>query len=275
MAKKKSRIRQTRTSFQKVFDNYPDMIRPFSWSDRLPEFLHISIALIDNDYEVVKEDFHKIADLVNGKFHYDRKFHFNLSHTLKLIVEDNSILDEILKTSFKTAFQQIILFYNNLFRDLLNLKVNINSEPDRRNIFLGYKSILNGRSDTSILCKYMMLQYTQTGNPDPFNLFNWDTTEIILNKLNVSKVMSAFSPSIGLSEYLDLELCENIWLYNYYLSPPMPKPDDTTIEELHYKELKMKEFTDNFIDLFAEIKKINLLEFYTPFYSRSQYGIHR
>ena len=272
MTKRKSRIRQTRTSFQKVFDNYPGMIQSFSWSDRIPEFLHISIALIDNDYEVVKGDFYKIANFVNEKINLNPKFHFNLSHTLKLISEDNAILDEILKTSFKDAFQQIILFYNDLFHDLLNLTINIECEPDRRKIFLGYKSILNGRSDTSILCKYIMMQYTQNGNPDPFHLFDWETIDIILEKLNVSKVMSTFPPSIGLSENLDLEFCENIWLYNYYFSPAMPKPDDTMIEEKHYAELRIEEFKAEFITLFSEVKKINLLEFYNPFIAEVNMG---
>ncbi|RTZ02693.1 hypothetical protein EKL98_12565 [Flavobacterium bomense] len=272
MAKKKSRIRQTRTSFQKVFDNYPGMIQSFSWSDRLPEFLHISIALIDNDYEVVKKDFHKIANFVNEKINLNPKFHFNLTHTLKIITEDNSILDEILKTSFKDAFQQIILFYDDLFNDLLNLNVNIECEPDRRKIFLGYKSILHGRLDTSILCKYIMMQYTQAGNPDPFHLFGWETIETILDKLNVSKVMSAFPPSIGLSENLDLEFCENIWLHNYYFSPKMPKPDDTMIEEQDYADLKIEELNEEFISLFSEIKQINLLEYYNPYIAEVNMG---
>jgi hypothetical protein len=45
--KRNGRIRQTRTNFQKVFDPHPCMVQSFSWSDRLPEFVHISIALIE------------------------------------------------------------------------------------------------------------------------------------------------------------------------------------------------------------------------------------
>ena len=66
MAKKKTkgRIRQTRTEWQKVFDPHPGMVQTFSWSDRIPEFIHISIALIDNDYQTVKNDFYEYLSSV-------------------------------------------------------------------------------------------------------------------------------------------------------------------------------------------------------------------
>lgn len=63
--KKRSRIRQTRTDFQKVFDKYPNMIQPFSWTSRIPEFIHISMTLVDFEYSIVKADFFKISDFVN------------------------------------------------------------------------------------------------------------------------------------------------------------------------------------------------------------------
>src|SRR5688572_11602329 len=99
--KKKGRVRQTRTSWQKTFDAYPGMILPFSWTDRAPEILHISIALIDHDYQTVKSDFQIICDFVNNKLKKRRFFHFNLSHTIKLIKKDKTYLDEIFKTCFK------------------------------------------------------------------------------------------------------------------------------------------------------------------------------
>jgi len=108
--KKRSRIRQTRTEFQKVFDPYPGMIVPFSWSDRLPEVLHISIALNEFDYQTVKKDFAEIANYVNKNYDLERKFYFNLTHTVKLIKEDKKLLDVIFKTSFKKGFEQILGF---------------------------------------------------------------------------------------------------------------------------------------------------------------------
>ncbi len=86
MAKKKrGRIRQTRTEFQKAFDPYPGMIQPFSWKARAPEFLHVSIALCFNKYEKVEEDFNRISDFINDNFEMKRPFHFNLSHTISII----------------------------------------------------------------------------------------------------------------------------------------------------------------------------------------------
>ena len=112
MAKKKTkgRIRQTRTEWQKVFDPHPGMVQTFSWSDRIPEFIHISIALIDNDYQTVKNDFYEICDFVNAKVKAKRKFHFNLTHTIKLIRTDATVLEKILTTVFKNAFQNILAF---------------------------------------------------------------------------------------------------------------------------------------------------------------------
>jgi hypothetical protein len=44
---RKGRVRQTRTSWQKTFDPHPGMVGSISWIDRMPEILHISIALYD------------------------------------------------------------------------------------------------------------------------------------------------------------------------------------------------------------------------------------
>ncbi|MBU2976485.1 DUF5677 domain-containing protein [Zobellia sp. B3R18] len=266
--KKRSRIRQTRTEFQKAFDPYPGMIVPFSWSERLPEFLHISIALNEFDYETVKKDFAEIADYVNDKFDLERKFHFNLTHTVKLIKENNELLDIIFKTSFKKGFEQILGFYSELF----DFKIEYELKPDIKPIFLGYKEILDGRSDISILCKYLMVQYKHIGQEDPFQIFNWNGIDEILNPMNVSRVMSLFPPSIGQSEYLDLELCESIWLYNYVRSPLMPKPDDSKMEEDHYKEMNIEKLTDELKQLYSEFKELNLLSIYPKFIAEVNMG---
>ena len=109
MAKKrKGRIRQTRTSFQKVFDSNPEIIQSFSWISRLPEFIHISITLIKNDYEAVEKDFFEISEFINSKFHFKQKFHFNLTHTLQLIIQDKTVLDKINSTVFKESFESLL-----------------------------------------------------------------------------------------------------------------------------------------------------------------------
>tara|TARA_R110000744_G_scaffold7034_3_gene24166 strand:- start:1376 stop:2884 length:1509 start_codon:yes stop_codon:yes gene_type:complete len=266
--KKRSRIRQTRTEFQKVFDNYPGMIVPFSWSDRLPEVLHISIALTDFDYETVKKDFAVISDYVNSNFDLERKFHFNLTHTVKLIKENNELLDIIFQTSFKKAFEQILGFYSELFE----YKIEYDFKPEIKPIFLGYKYILDGRSDISILCKYLMVQYKHLDREDPFQMFSLNGTDEILHPMNVSRVMAMFPPSVGQSIYFDLELCESIWLFNYVRSPLLPKPDDTKMEEEHFKEMKVEELSEELKQLYTEFKEINLLSIYPKFIAEVNMG---
>lgn len=267
--KRKSRIRQTRTEWQKTFDPYPDRIQTFSWSDRLPEVLHISIALIDHDYQIVKTDFNNIANLVNEKHEFNRRFHFNLSHTIKLIKQDKTILDAILKTSFKDAFEQIILFYNSILEvDDFEVKTN----PKSKFLYLGFKQILNGRAKISVLSKYLMIQYDQHERPDPFGLFNWNTEEEILEQQNHTRIMALFPPAIGLSENFDLNFCEDIWMYNYLCSPISPKPDGTKEEEAQYKEMKLDDFLDEFKILYSEFRDIFLFNVYPTFIAEINMG---
>lgn len=266
--KKKGRVRQTRTEWQKVFDPYPGMVQPFSWSDRLSEVLHISIAFIDNDFDTVKKDFHRIANFVNEKHKLNRKFHFNLSHTIKLIQQDKSILAEIFQTSFKKAFEQILPFYHDIFQ----IEIDFEFEPDLKFLFRGYKQILDGRADTSILSKYLMVQYEQVGRQDVFDMFNWNTKEEILEPMNVSRVMSMFPPSIGLSENLDLGFCQDMWIHNYYYSPLIPRPDDSKMEEEHFKEMGVEGFTNEFKELYGKFRGINLVAVYTRYIAEINMG---
>lgn len=266
--KRKGRIRQTRTEWQKVFDPHPGMIQPFSWSDRLPEFIHISIALIDNDYKTVKGDFYTICDFINSKVKMKRKFHFNLTHTIELIKSDTVILDKIFETVFKEAFQNILTFYHDLFQ----IPIDFEFKANPKLLFLGYRQILDGRADTSILCKYLMVQYEQHGRQDPFGHFNWQSKEEILEPMNVSSIMALFPPSVGLSENLDLEKCQEIWMYNYVVSPLLPKPDDSEMEEEHYKEMAIDQFKEEFEMLYNGFKELNLLAIYPTFIAEVNMG---
>jgi hypothetical protein len=266
--KRKGRIRQTRTEWQKVFDPHPRMIQPFSWSDRLPEFIHISIALIDHDYQTVKGDFYTICDFINSKVKMKRRFHFNLTHTIELIKSDTAILDKIFETVFKDAFHNILTFYHDLFQ----IPINFEFKANPKLLFLGYRQILDGRADTSILCKYLMVQYQQHGRQDPFGHFNWQSKEEILEPMNVSSIMALFPPSVGLSENLDLEKCQEIWMYNYVVSPLLPKPDDSKMEEEHYTEMAIHQFKEEFEMLYNGFKELNLLAIYPTFIAEVNMG---
>lgn len=266
--KKKSRIRQTRTDFQKVFDKYPNMIQPFSWSDRIPEFIHISMALVDNEYSSVKIDFFKICDYINENYNREIKFHFNLSDTLKIIKNDNKFLNFIKETCFKKTFEQIIFFY----QDYLKIPTEFNPSEVKNILLLGYKSILKGRSDTSILCKYLMIQYTQKENEDVVGLFKLETIKEILTPVNISKIMAMFPPSIGISRNLDLEFCEDIWYYNFNYSPFIDVKDDIEMEEEHYKEMEIESLRDEFASIYREFKEIPLVNYYNPLIAETNMG---
>lgn len=266
--KRKGRIKQTRTDWQKVFDLRPEMVQPFSWSDRLPEILHISIALIEHDFQTVKSDFFKISDLVNDRIKSERNFHFNLSHTIKLIKQDQSILDEIFKTSFKSAFENLLLFYHDYFE----IDIDSDDKLNVRLLFIGYKQILDGRADISILSKYMMVQYSQLKNPNLRDLLIWNTKEEVLDPINVSSVMSFFPVLIGQSLNLDLDFCQTIWMLNYSNSPLMPKPDDSKQEEEHFAEMKVDQFATEFKELYLKFKEVNMLMVYPRFIAEINMG---
>jgi hypothetical protein len=266
--KKRSRIRQTRTDFQKVFDKYPNMIQPFSWSNRIPEFIHISMTFVNYDYSIVEKDFFKISDFVNENYVREIKFHFNLSDALKIIITDINFLNFIKETCFKNAFEQIIFFY----QDYLKIPTDFNPKEVKNVLLLGYKSILKGRSKTSILCKYLMIKYTQKDNEDVTGLFKLENTEEILAAMNISRIMAMFPPSIGTSRNLDLEFCEDIWYYNFNYSPFIDVKDDKEIEEKHYKEMEIESLKNEFENIFKEFKKIPLVNFYNPLIAETNMG---
>jgi len=266
--KRRGRIRQTRTEWQKTFDPYPELIQTFSWPDRLPELLHISFALIESTYEQVKKDFFKIADFVNSGTRPAERFHFNLSHTIRIIRNNPEVLDQIFETSFRSAFEQLIPLYHDLFE----VKINFEVKPDIKLLFKAYKQILDGRSDTSILSKYIMVQYFHGKNEDVFGVFNFKNQKEVLDPMNVSRIMSIFPISVGQSQNLDLNLCEDIWMYNYYYLPPIHMPDSKTTEEEQFAEFHIQKLTDEFRELYAHFKKFNLVAVYPPFIAEINMG---
>jgi len=203
--------------------------------------------------------------LVRKRDTSDRPFLFNLSHTIRFLKTDNSLLEEIKNSCFANAFSELLSFYP---------FVNVESEQLENYGLLvkGFKQILNGRADVSILCKYLMMQYAHTGRLDPFKLFNMETVEVILDPMNVSRIMSAFPPSIGLSENFDLDFCEEIWSFNYTYAPFIDRMDDTQKEEEHFAEAKMDELTIEFKELYTEFKRLNLLAVYTKYIAEVNMG---
>ncbi|CAN5429217.1 hypothetical protein BH09BAC1_BH09BAC1_07470 [soil metagenome] len=266
--KKNTRIRQTRTDWQKTFDPHPGIIQPFSWHDRLPELLHISMCLVNYDFKQVKEDFVKISDYINLTHNPSPRFHFNLSHTVRLIKEDLNILRFINETCFKSVFEILLIVYEEIFE----IGVATSASLDLSVLFKGYENILNGRSSNAILCKYIMVQYTQMNSRDVLGLLSWDTKEDILKQKNISTIMAIFPPSVGLSENIDLDFCEDIWFNNYMYSPPIFQPDHTAMENEQFKEMNIDELASEFRIIYEKFKTLNLIAVYNPFIAEINMG---
>lgn len=257
--KKRGRMRQRLTDWQKAFESYPEMIKPVSWSDRMPELLHISIALVEFDFVRVRTDFHAIADYVRSRHSTNPPFHFNLSHTIRLMKTDETILPVILKTSFKEAFHQIIGLYGDHIDLPLTFPINANPLLMMR----GYKQILNGRSDGAILCKYIMLQYDSRPYPDPFDKMAWNDPKIILQ--HKSDVMAMFPPTIGQSENLDLKFCFDIWMFNRFRMPPILKRDPAPDDDKEYADMNIEKLFVAFKKLYLNFKEVNLPAAFNPY----------
>jgi len=255
---RKGRVRQTRTSWQKTFDPHPGMVGSISWIDRMPEILHISIALYENDYQQVEADFFHIADFVNKKYAIRPEFHFNLTHAIRLIKDDPEILIEINKTCFKNAFNEILFFYRRMVGADLFDATNFNPKL----LLVGYHQVLKGRSDTAILCKYLMMKYMDRNMddlPEPFQMYGHNNREEILDLTSVSQVFARFPITAGSSGYLDLEFCHDMWMENYLFSPFLPPSDIQAMEENEYKEIGFENLKDNFQELYARFKSLRLI----------------
>lgn len=257
MGKPRKRIRQTKTDFQNAFDTYPQKLEVVPWPAFLPEVLHISMALVDNSYDKVKADFHSIADYVNSKHKFQRRFHFNLSHTLELIKKDDTILPIIQKSVFKVPFEVLLFTYYHLFE----FKPEEKSPDSFNSLFKGYKQILDGRSDSAILCKYIMLQYDQK-DKDHFNHFCLENEKDILDEKSV--VMTGFLSGMSTSTNMSPEFSLHVWMFNYLSLPPIFKPDSIMDEEKIYKEMQIDELKSEFSGLYEEFKKINLRLLFVP-----------
>jgi hypothetical protein len=264
--KRKTRIRQTKNEFQKAFEPYPEMIQMFSWSERSPEFIHISISLIENDFELVKAEFNRICNLISEKYCGENEFIFTLSETIKLIKQKDDLLDELTNSLFGNAFKEIIPFYADCFK--IEFKFEVKPQPQL--LLTGFLQILDGRSTISILSKYLFLQYQQRNGPDFLGLNSLTESEIIQPK-NISRIMSMF-PLLGQSEKFDIEFSKEIWKYNYSYSPLICKPDDTMSEEKQYEEMKIDNFRDEFEGLYTEFKKLNLTAIYPDIIAQVNMG---
>jgi hypothetical protein len=236
----------------------PNRIQNVSWYDYSLEMLHISLALFHNEYEIVSRDAQRISRFVNSRHIFDKSYHFNLSHTIELIIKDGALLDEIANTCFKESFNQIIKYY----QKILGIKPREQIRTDLRMLVHGFANLSNGRADVSILSKYLLMQIDNNGKADPAGLFSLRSKDEILHTINVSRIMATFPVSIGMSPNINVCFCHALWQYNYMFAPFVTKQDDTMIEESHYQEMKIEELVSSFKILYEQFKLVDLFVVY-------------
>jgi hypothetical protein len=84
--------------------------------------------------------------------------------------------------------------------------------------------------------------------------------------------MASFPTLIGIGGNLDVSFCEDMWMHNYLYSMFLPKPDNSKMEEEHFKEMKVEEFSNELKNLYSEFKKINLIAVYPRFIAEINMG---
>jgi len=249
MSKKRSRIRQTKTEWQKAFEAYNN-IQPQSWHFCLPELLHVSIALIDNDFEKVKSDFIVFCYEIN-KIKNTNDFYGNLSATIEFVKKNRDDFDKLKGNVFYFSIKQILIFYN-----VFNIDSIEKSEYKPGYIIKGFHNIIERRSDTTIICKFIFINNVYKNDTSPLRTII-SSKEEVLDSYNRSLINSAWLVISSSKNLIDYAFTDFIWNYNYVLIP-VEQMDDTLKEELRFKEFKINELKDEYLKYANEFRQIQL-----------------
>ncbi len=250
MAKKKSRIRQTKTEWQKAFELYSN-IQPQSWHFCLPELLHISIALIDNDFEKVKYDFIDFCNKIN-KINNNNAFYGNLSATIDFVKKHQLEFDQLKQNVFYFSIKQILIFYNKLF----GIESLQESEYKSGSIIQGFNNLIERRSDFTIICKFIFINNVYKNDTSPLRAIITNKDEV-LEDYNRSIINSAWLVISNSKKIIDYGFTDLIWNFNYILMP-VKQMDDTKKEELRFKEFKIDELKKEFLLYADEFREVQL-----------------
>ena len=252
MSKTRSRIRQTKTEWQKAFEEYPN-VKPQSWHFCRPELLHISIALIDNDFEIVKTDFIDFCKTVN-RINNSITFLGNLSATVEFVKKHQIEFEQLKQNVFYFSIKQILIFYKHLFRieslDLLQYKPGY--------ITKGYDNLMERRGDLTIICKFIFINNIYKNDTSPLRV-KISTQEEVLDDYNRSIINSAWLVMAVSKEIIDYNFTDLIWNFNYVYMP-VKQIDDTEYEEQRFKEFNIDELKMEYISYANEFRKIQLFE---------------
>lgn len=254
MGKKRTRIKQTKTDFQRTFGSHEVMIQSTSWLDVAPEVIHIALALQNNSFEEVQRDFNIICDAtIEHGYTDDTKFSFTLSQAV-LIIKNNIKFLELLKNTAFDSLREIICIYHELFEIPISCAESYNIMPMAQ----AFNSILDGRSDTSILCKQLMIRRFIIDGPLPIGLQSTTIEEILLPQ-NVSSIMAIFPITVRASNQMSVDFCEDIWYFNYFRMPFARVKNVTKSEEEKFREHRIALYRQRLIRGFDDFKQIPLL----------------
>ena len=254
MGKKRTRIKQTKTEFQRTFESHEGMIHSVSWLDVAPEVIHIAFALQNNSFEEVQRDFNTICDTtIEHGYTDDLKFCFTLSQAIVLIKKDIKFL-ELLKNTAFDSLREIICVYNELFEIPISCTKSYNIIPMAQ----AFNSILDGRSDTSILCKQLTIRRFIIDGPLPICLQSTTIEEILLPQ-SVSSIMAIFPITVRESNQVSVDFCEDLWCFNYFRIPFARAKNVTKKEEEKFREHRIAFYRQRLITGFDDFKQIPLL----------------
>jgi len=250
MTKKRSRIRQTKTEWQKAFETYGN-IKYQPWNLCLPELLHISIALIDNDFEKVKYEFIELCKIIKRKSNKE-EFHGNLSAIIDFIKEQPAELEELNTNIFYFSITQIIAFYNDFFK--INLQYEFECKP--KYIFSGFDNLIEQKSDFTITCKFIIINGYYDNDTSKLNrkIITYDDVIAVDNRSVINATWLGISVSKNIVNH---EFTELIWFFNYILIPVM-QIDDTENEEKRFTQFEINDLKAEYLKYSEEFKEIPL-----------------
>lgn len=250
MSKKKSRIRQTKTEWQEVLEQYNNL-RFQSWHFSLPELLHISIALDNNDYEKVKSDFIDFCDFVKKEMKTD-KFYGNLSSAIEFIKKNQTKFELLKDNVFHHSITQILVFYKSIFQIEIE-----KSKYKSGSIINGFYSLLERDNDKTMICKFIFINQVYRNDTRPLKTIIL-TKEDVLESYNCSVINSAWLVITTSENIIDFSFANLIWHFNY-INIPIKQSDDTENENNRYKKFNINELKEEFEDLTDRFRDIPII----------------
>jgi hypothetical protein len=252
MKKRPNRIRQTKTPLQNAIEE--DRLFSIGYWDALPEFLHISIALIDFSFDQVREDLLKIKEYFQTNHQCD--YNGTLSQLLGNIDKCEGSIEFIEKTCYKESIELFLAYYGELFA----IKDCVISTEEYKKLQQAYIQISDRHDEKTILCKHIVTITIRDGQPDPTGHFQLHDEEFLLSPRNLRSINTLWMPYA--SSVIDFDFSKKVWTHNYFKGPFIPPKDSTMNENKRFEKLQLEQKKSEFEEIVAEIRKIQFLLYY-------------